>query len=66
MVLIGKNHKMLVFTFDPRVKNICLVTLYVCCNNVTNLVIHYDSQLLLFFLVKSCKSLMPTTIEEFS
>ncbi len=66
MVLIGKNHKMLVFMFDPRVKNMCLVTLYVGYNNTTNLVIDHDSQLLLFFLVESYKSPMPTTIEEFS
>jgi hypothetical protein len=44
---------MLVFMFDPRVKNMCLVTLYVGYNNTTNLVIDYDSQLLLFFLVES-------------
>jgi len=54
-----------VFTFDPRVKNMCLVTLYVGYNNTTNLVIDYDSQLLLFSLVESYKSLLPTTIEEF-
>jgi hypothetical protein len=67
MVLIGKKcHKMLVFTLDPKVKNMCLITLYVGCNNITNLVTNYDSQLLLFFLVEFYKSLMPTTIEEFS
>ncbi len=32
----------------------------------TNLVIDYDSQLLLLFLVESYESLMPTTIEEFN
>ncbi len=58
---------MLVFMFDRRVKNMCLVTLYVGCNNATNLVIiDYDSKLLVFFLVESYKSLMPTTIEEFT
>lgn len=61
-----KCHKMLVFTFNPRVKNMCLVTSYVGHNNATNLVTNYDSQLLLLLLVEFYKSLMPTTVEEFS
>jgi hypothetical protein len=41
-----------------------LVTPYVGHKNATNLVINYDSQLLLPLMVVSYKSLMPTTIEE--
>jgi hypothetical protein len=41
-----------------------LVTSYVGHKNATNLVIDYDSQLLLPLMVVSYKSLMPTTIQE--
>lgn len=54
---------MLAFMLNPMFKNMCLVTSYVGHDNVVNLVINYDSKLLLPLLVESYKSLMPFAIE---
>jgi hypothetical protein len=43
---------------DARFKSMCLVTSYVGHENATKLVVDYDSQLLLPFLVEFHKSLI--------
>jgi hypothetical protein len=54
---------MLALMLNPMFKNMCLVTSYVGHDNVANLVINYNSKLLLPLLVESYKSLMHVTIE---
>lgn len=43
----------------------CLITLYVSCENAPRLVVGHDSQLLPPLLVESFKSLMLNAIEEY-
>jgi hypothetical protein len=50
---------------DTRLKNMCLITLYVSCENAPRLVVGHDSQLLPPLLVESFKSLMLNAIEEY-
>jgi hypothetical protein len=56
---------MLAIMLNPMFKNMCLVTSYVGHDNVANLVINYNSKLLLPLLVEFYKSLMPFAIELF-
>jgi hypothetical protein len=47
------GHNMLVFMFNPRFLNIQLVTRYLGCENVVDLVVEYDENLLLPFIDKN-------------
>ncbi len=49
---------MLVLMFDPKFKNMLLVTMYLGNENVVIVVIKYDEKLLLFLLMKANKLLM--------
>ncbi len=60
-----KGHQVLMLMLNPRLRNMCLITLYVSCENALRLVVDYDSQLLLPLLVESFKSLMLNVIKEY-
>jgi hypothetical protein len=55
---------MLTTLLDFRFKGLNLITTYVNCENVTNLVVNYKSQLLLLLLVEAYESFMPNAIDE--
>jgi len=47
-----------------RFENMCLIISYVNCENATNFVVDYGSQLLLLSLMEAYKSLMLNVIDE--
>jgi hypothetical protein len=55
---------MLTMMLNFRFKGLNLITTYVDCENVTNLVVNYKSQLLLFLLVEAYESFLPNAIDE--
>jgi hypothetical protein len=55
---------MLTMMLDFSFKGLNLITTYVDCENVTNLVVNYKSQLLLLLLVEAYESFMPNAIDE--
>ncbi len=54
------GHNMLVLMFDPRFKNMRLVTMYLGQENV-NIIVEYDDELLLPLLTETAKLLTPSS-----
>jgi hypothetical protein len=59
-----RGHNMLALMFDPRFKNMKLITIFLGRKNDVIIVAKYDQQLLLPLLTKTTKLLMPTSVEE--
>jgi hypothetical protein len=58
-----KGHNMLILMFDPRFKNMHLVTMFLGHENATGVVIEYDEKLLLPLLMVENKLLMHDRVE---
>jgi hypothetical protein len=49
--------------FDPRFKNMRLVTMFMCCENVALVIAEYDEKLVMLLLMKANKFLMFGRVE---
>jgi len=56
---------MLALMFDPRFKNMQLVTMYLGQENIVALVVEYDDELILLLLTEVVKLLMPSSGAKF-
>jgi hypothetical protein len=57
---------MLALMFDPRFKSMCLVTMFLSCENSIVVVAEYDEKLLLPLLMEANKLLMLDRVEDVS
>jgi hypothetical protein len=55
---------MLALMFNPKYKNIKLVSIYIHCEIVATLIVEYDKQLLLPSLLEAYNLLMPNRVQD--